>query len=263
MERLMENLYPWLGDLNKVDGLGREWIGIISILVSVICGAIVGIERERRDKPAGLRTVILISVGSTIFTMVSLLISSGKSAADPARIAAQIVPGVGFLGAGAIIHARGTVLGLTTGATIWAVAAVGVTIGSGYVAAGALFTLVIFLTLTVIHGLDWMVVGRCEHHAFSLRYRLDGGKTRPRLQYILDHYRVADSSLREERSSGEEGEMVIDICSVHRHHRAILKELAEIPETLRITPLDPAAPLPAPVEGSASALLEDEHVLVR
>ncbi|MBI4605624.1 MAG: MgtC/SapB family protein, partial [Planctomycetes bacterium] len=230
----MDAAYPWLGDLNRVAGLAREAIGLICLVASVICGALVGFERERRDKPAGLRTMVLISVGATIFTMVSLLIAKAGTTADPGRIAAQIIPGIGFLGAGAIIRERGTVLGLTTGATIWAVAAVGVTIGSGHVAAGAVFTLVIFLTLTVVHKLDWVVVGRCRRQTVTLRYKLGGGKTRPRLQFILDYYHVPDCTVAEGPAAGEEGELVVPICTTHRHHRAVLKELAEVPETLEI-----------------------------
>ena len=111
------------------------------MLCSVTCGILVGLERRARQKPAGLRTVSLICVGSTIFTIASILIA-GDSGADRARIAAQVVTGVGFLGAGAIIREQGTVHGLTTGATIWTVAAIGVLIGIGHAAGGLAVTLI-------------------------------------------------------------------------------------------------------------------------
>ena len=223
---------PWLGDLHAV-GLPREVVGLIRIVSSVFCGAIVGIERERRDKPAGLRTVILISVGSTIFTMVSLLLASLKVSADPARLAAQILPGIGFLGAGAIIHARGTVLGLTTGATIWTVAAVGVTIGAGYVAAGICFTLLIFFTLDILHRIDWVLTGRCRLQPTTVIYRTDGGKTLPRLQEILDRFRVPDANVVRGRKDGEHT-LTVSLCTSHRHHRVVYKEIAEVPEVVAI-----------------------------
>jgi putative Mg2+ transporter-C (MgtC) family protein len=219
--------YPWLGDLHGV-GLGEEWVGLICIFVSMGCGALVGTERERRDKPAGLRTVILISVGSTIFTMVSLLLSSLKTTADPARLAAQIIPGIGFLGAGAIIHARGTVLGLTTGATIWAVSAVGVTIGAGYVVPGVCFTLTIYFTLSILHRFDWIVVGRCKHRRAVVSYRPDNGRALPLLQEVIDRHRLSDTLCVHGVRHGDERQVEIPVCVCHRHHRIILKELAEI-----------------------------------
>jgi putative Mg2+ transporter-C (MgtC) family protein len=86
-------------------------------------------ERELSGKPAGLRTNILICVGATLFTVLSIKLSLGRG--DPARVAAQILPGVGFIGAGTILHARGSITGLTSAATIWVVAAIGMALGSG------------------------------------------------------------------------------------------------------------------------------------
>lgn len=235
----MERIYPWLGDLNEL-GLGREWVGLICILASVFCGAIVGLERERRDKPAGLRTLILIALGSTIYTMVSLLLASTKPMSDPARLASQILPGIGFLGAGAIIQARGTVVGLTTGATIWAVAAVGVTIGSGHVAAGVVFSLVILLTLTTLQGLEWVVTGRCRRHRTTVVYQPESGKTRPRLQEVFDRYRVQERLVRHTEQTPDKGVVEAIVCLHHREHRAILKELAEIPQVLSLDVADQA-----------------------
>ena len=140
----------WFGNLNEVDAtfLTPHLVGVICIGVSGVCGAIVGLEREKRSKPAGLRTLILICMGATVFTLASLLISTGEFS-DPGRIAAQVVTGVGFLGAGAIIQERrAVVVGLTTGATIWTVAAIGVVVGTGYAAPGLVLSLLIFLILT-------------------------------------------------------------------------------------------------------------------
>ena len=105
-------------------------------LTSILCGGIIGIERQRAQKPAGMRTLILICLGSAIFTQASILLGDGWAEADRTRVAAQIVTGIGFLGAGAIIRERGLVIGVTTGAGIWATSAVGVIIGSGHIAAG-------------------------------------------------------------------------------------------------------------------------------
>lgn len=132
----------------------------LKLTVSLICGAILGYERERRDKPAGLRTIVLITVGSTIYMIVSSLIpqvTAGPAEitqADPARIAAQVVSGIGFIGAGTIIQARGSVHGLTTAAVIWVAAAIGLCIGAGFP------LLAIGFTLVVLAALKLMSLGR-------------------------------------------------------------------------------------------------------
>lgn len=104
------------------------------LLLALALGAAVGLERELSGKPAGLRTNILICVGAALLTELSIVAASGLVEhelirADPARIAAQIVSGIGFIGAGTILVARGSVLGLTTAATLWVVAAIGMTVG--------------------------------------------------------------------------------------------------------------------------------------
>ena len=210
------------------EGLRREWIGLICLLASALCGSIIGIERERRDKPAGMRTLILIAVGSTIFTIISLLLAEKKAMADPARLAAQILPGIGFLGAGAIIQARGTVRGLTTGATIWAVAAVGVTVGSGFVAAGIGFTLIILATLTVMQRVEHFISGACRFGRAHVVYRPEQGKTQPRLQSILDRYSVPDDAVTHGGEGPDKRWIEARVCIEHREHRDVLRELAEV-----------------------------------
>lgn len=229
----MEDLYPWLGDLNQL-ALGQPMVGTICTLASVFCGAMIGLDREKRDKPAGLRTVILIAVGSTIFTMISLVLASTKQMADPARLASQILPGVGFLGAGAIMQARGTVVGLTTGATIWAVAAVGVTIGTGYVAAGVAFSVIILLTLTTLQRVEQLVTGRCRfRHAF-IEFEPESGKTRAKLQAILDRYRVPEAGVIFKNVGATQQVLEARVCMHHREHRKVLGELAELPQVISL-----------------------------
>jgi putative Mg2+ transporter-C (MgtC) family protein len=118
-----------------------------SLATAIVLGAAVGLERELRGKAAGLRTNVLICVGSTLFTWLSIEIAGPYG--DPGRIAAQIVTGVGFIGAGTILHARGHISGLTSAATIWLVAAIGVAVGAGAVleAAGATFFVLVVLGL--------------------------------------------------------------------------------------------------------------------
>src|SRR5262245_47538111 len=107
------------------------------LLLATLLGGAVGIERELSNKPAGLRTNILICVGAALFTQLSIDIAQigftpdGRPYGDTTRIAAQIVSGIGFLGAGAILHAEGAIVGLTSAATVWVVAAIGAAVGAG------------------------------------------------------------------------------------------------------------------------------------
>lgn len=103
-------------------------VEIIKLLLAVLLGGLLGIEREFRDKAAGFRTHILICLGAALFTIISI---NFFGQADPARVAAQIVTGVGFLGAGAILRDGGRIVGLTTAALIWMAAAIGMAVGSG------------------------------------------------------------------------------------------------------------------------------------
>ena len=123
---------------------------LLKLSLAVVLGGAVGLEREISGKPAGLRTNILICLGAALITDVSVRMATGPDGlrvGDPARLAAQIVSGIGFIGAGTIMQARGTVTGLTSAATIWVVAAIGIAIGAGRyleaAGAGVLVTLVL------------------------------------------------------------------------------------------------------------------------
>lgn len=122
---------------------------IIKLLLSFVAGALIGFEREYRSKPAGLRTMILISVGSTLFTMVSI-----KIGGDPSRIAANIVTGIGFIGGGIIFREADRIVGTTTAATVWVTAALGVCIGSGYFAITLLSFGVLLFSLIVMSSIE-------------------------------------------------------------------------------------------------------------
>lgn len=123
------------------------WEQILRLILAVILGLAIGLEREKAHKPAGLRTHMLVCLGSCIFTLASL-----EFGLDPARIASGIVAGIGFLGAGAIIAERERVVGLTTAASLWVTAAIGLTIGIGnYILAivSAILTLLILFSRTI------------------------------------------------------------------------------------------------------------------
>ncbi|MDR3561938.1 MAG: MgtC/SapB family protein [Negativicutes bacterium] len=132
---------------------------IIRLIASCILGGIVGYERQSRNKAAGLRTHILVSLGSCLVMLLSQMIYysvQGLTNADPARLAAQVISGIGFLGAGSIMANRQgfTVTGLTTAASLWVVAAVGLATGAGYWVAAGVTTLLVYLTLTALGRLE-------------------------------------------------------------------------------------------------------------
>ncbi|MCS6829442.1 MAG: MgtC/SapB family protein [bacterium] len=130
------------------------WESLAQLLLAFTLGAVIGIERELHGRPAGLRTHILLSLGAALFGMVSR--GMGAPNVDPTRIAAQVVTGIGFIGAGTIIHMGGTVRGLTTAASIWTTSAVGLAVGLDrrYWMMAILATVLVFLTLTLVHLLE-------------------------------------------------------------------------------------------------------------
>jgi putative Mg2+ transporter-C (MgtC) family protein len=123
----------------------------LRILVAFVVGAVVGIERERRAKAAGLRTHMLVAGGSAIFTIASLTLFGGGEAGDRGRVAAQIVTGIGFLGAGAIIRSGASITGLTTAATIWVAAGLGMLAGGGAYLLALISAALTILALRIPH----------------------------------------------------------------------------------------------------------------
>lgn len=124
------------------------------LLLATTLGGAIGWERQHAHKPAGLRTNILICVGAALLTDLSVTAVAGTPGADPARIAAQIVTGVGFLGAGTILQARGSVIGLTTAATLWVVAAIGMAVGFGAAIEATGATVVVLIVLIPLRSLE-------------------------------------------------------------------------------------------------------------
>jgi putative Mg2+ transporter-C (MgtC) family protein len=177
---------------------------LLQLSLAVLLGGAIGMERELSGKPAGLRTNILICMGATLFTALSVKLSLGRG--DPARIAAQILPGVGFIGAGTILHARGSVTGLTSAATIWVVAAIGMALGGGEYedALGAAL-----IVLIVLQGLGWLevYVGR---HATRSRLVIHARPGPNPLQDLETAVRKTGLTLERVESRQENVDLVIE-----------------------------------------------------
>ena len=125
----------------------------IRLILSTILGGIIGIERERRNQPAGLRTHIILCVGSTLMMLVSIYVASeigNPENSDPGRIAAQVVSGIGFLGAGAILRFGVSIKGLTTAASLWTTAGIGLAAGAGFYVGSLLATVIIIIALSLL-----------------------------------------------------------------------------------------------------------------
>lgn len=130
------------------------WEIILKLVVATVCGGIIGYQRETFERPAGFRTHILVCVGSAIYMLVSVTVAGNSF--DPSRIAAQVASGMGFLGAGTIIKQGSFVRGLTTAASLWTIAGIGLAIGFGGTLLGValLGTMVVFLSLTVLRRFE-------------------------------------------------------------------------------------------------------------
>src|ERR1700736_4656770 len=146
---------------------------MLRLLVSLVLGAVIGLERERQERAAGLRTVTMVSLGSSLFTIVG---AYGFSQPDPSRVAAQIVTGIGFLGAGTIFLRKDLVRGLTTAATIWATAAIGMAAATAQFFAASFTTLLILVVLMVLKPIERRLFKRPQEARVSLLMpRHDGG----------------------------------------------------------------------------------------
>ena len=133
---------------------------VYRLVLAALLSGLVGIEREAHGRAAGLRTHILVCVGSTLIMLTSLYmfdIYSAKAAIDPGRIAANVITGIGFLGAGTIIRWGSSVKGLTTAASIWAVSGIGLAIGCGYYFGAVVTTLIILVTLQLLRKVEGAV----------------------------------------------------------------------------------------------------------
>jgi putative Mg2+ transporter-C (MgtC) family protein len=173
---------------------------IARLVMAAVLGGVIGLERQLRHKPAGLRTNIFICFGSAMFTVLSDQLAGGFGG-DHTRVAAQIIPGIGFIGAGSILHSRGSVVGLTTAATLFVVASVGMATGGG------LYVTAIFATIVILIALA--LLGRLERkfgmHSMLVTYEVTG----PSAEAVLvEANRVLDevhSSMQSVRLAGSAG----------------------------------------------------------
>jgi putative Mg2+ transporter-C (MgtC) family protein len=215
------------------------WLEVVLALAAVLCGGIVGSERERHDKPAGLRTLILVCLGSAVFTMVSYAFVT--TTGDSGRVAAQIVTGVGFLGAGAILHSRTAVSGMTTAAAVWMVAAIGIMVGVGRPFFALGLALLVRGILAGVRRWEIRHLGGLKSAVVEIVFDPDKGKTQIRLDCIREEFHVSDRLAVQPISADGTIRGRLEVRLPRRHLQEFLREVVEIPAVREIRELPPAA----------------------
>jgi putative Mg2+ transporter-C (MgtC) family protein len=237
----MEN-YSWLwGNLRGY--LGAPWVDTILALTAVLCGIFLGGERQRREKPAGLRTVSLVCLGSAVFTMASFAFTT--TTGDSGRVAAQIVTGIGFLGAGVILHGRRIVSGVTTAAIIWVAAAVGMVVGAGYIFAGLALTILVNRLMVLFFCYETQWNPKLHHVHVVLEFDPQQGLTQVRMERVLADYHFGDAEVVWSAPTAKPGRLTLKTKLAKVHMYELLSELVEIPGVNslvreRVEPVQPA-----------------------
>jgi len=171
---------------------------LVKLLIAVLVGGIIGFERELHSKAAGLRTITLITVGATMFTLLSERFTDTATS----RVASNIVTGVGFLGAGAILFAEGKVKGLTTASSIWAAAALGMAVGLGQYILSITATVLVVVVLELFARLDrWLDIKGRETRIYEISYTDRPGKDKE-LESVFREHRMIVRTHRPMRQNG-------------------------------------------------------------
>ncbi len=208
----------------------------VKFIVAALCGGAIGMEREVTGKPAGLRTSILISIGSMLFTVMSVHLAA-LSNGDPTRIAAQIVSGIGFLGAGVILHRDGGVKGMTTAAMIWLMAALGVMIGAGYLLSAMAISLATVVTILLLGRVETWIHRR---HRRCYTYLVGDHEETKRLVTALIESFEEDVPSFELLPAEKSGELILRFTYIgdNSGRRELLQDLRRIPGIRRYRPED-------------------------
>jgi len=205
------------------------------VAVALFCGALVGEERQKSEKPAGLRTLILVCLGSTIFTLVSFAFGTPDSAG---RIAAQIVTGIGFLGGGVILRTAGGVSGITTAATIWAMAGIGMVVGVGYAGGAICLAVLVRFLLGSIAFFENRLAGDLEQRSVDIDFDPVSGKTAPRLERILSQHRRESIGARWSQPGGDTMRLSLRLLLPRHALCELLDTIAGIPEVRAIRQIE-------------------------
>ena len=208
-------------------GLELEYVGRIA--GAAILGGVIGLEREVHGQAAGLRTHMVVALGAAVMTIVGIRMAGSQH--DPGRIAAQIVTGIGFLGAGAIMKMGTSVRGLTTAACIWTAAGIGMAMGSGWYIGAVAATIVAFITIYVFNIVERSVIGGKHLRTFTVKTKNGGGQV-GRIEAILSARDVfiKELGIQKDVGTGHATITVLAACPDKADVEALMAELSAIPE---------------------------------
>lgn len=161
----------------------------VRLIEAAFLGGLIGFERERNNQPAGLRTHIILCLGSALIMVVSHRVASGGAVYDPGRIAAQVVSGIGFLGAGAILRMGASVRGLTTAASIWTTSGIGLAVGAGMHAEAISATAILLLSLAALKRVGRRITGRLRFRRLMIEVRQEDEEILQEIEDILSKER--------------------------------------------------------------------------
>lgn len=191
---------------------GLVWHFTLRLILAAFLGGLIGLERSTGDRPAGLRTHVLVATGSALLMIVSIYGTDGFTAGrDSSRIASQVVSGIGFLGAGTILHEGLTVKGLTTAASLWVVSAIGLAVGSGLLWISVIATAMSLATLMLIRGLERKVL--LTGRTVKCRVRLLMGKNPDGMTAVMDYLQARNikTRIQDLRSNPADGGIQVDL----------------------------------------------------
>jgi putative Mg2+ transporter-C (MgtC) family protein len=196
------------------------------LVIALVIGGAIGLEREFKGKPAGMRTNMLICVGSCLIMIISIEIArTAVRTSDPGRIAAQVITGIGFLGAGTIIRSRFHIVGLTTAATIWALSAIGLAVGAGYIVLAIAAALLITITLVFIGYIEERLETKRSYHVIQVTLERGEGIIRA-VMALFSSMKVSSEALEVIRS-GELWRATFEYASSQEKHRELVEKLSE------------------------------------
>lgn len=218
----MMMLVPSAFNFSRIDQVLLSQGMTARLLMACAMGGVIGIEREWRHKASGLRTNMLICMGCALFTMLSAVLA-GEGNPDKGRVASNIVQGIGFLGAGLILHTRNRVLGLTSAATVFVVASIGMACGAGLYIEAALATLIVLMALTLIGSLEWRVGWQRYPMVYEVR-GTDQSRMYSAMLQVLDAAGERLSVLERE-SVGDLQRIAFVIKATRRKHEILIAEL--------------------------------------
>lgn len=217
--------------MNELSVSVNALIGV-KLLLAIVCGGAIGLERELSRKPAGLRTNVLICMGAALFMITSRHIGGGAPYTDPGRLVAQVVTGIGFIGAGVILQARGSVTGLTTAATIFVVAAVGISIGDSMYGAAVLATVLIIFVLVLLRRLENFLLRHRRRYYYTFKSRAPATALSQLLDLLENEgMRLDDFSVKD--LAGGQHEVKLSVVTSRAGNSRLIESLPRIGTDLR------------------------------